>query len=104
MECSENAALKVWRAIGLSVLFVLIGFIGGAVRYWRWWPYHTTPYSLISGIACLLCPDVDGVGTNWDKFVSRMVVGGVLNIVPALVVGWLIVGVVAFHKRNRVNC
>ena len=36
------------RAMGLSLLFIFIGFIGGAVRYWRWWPSHTTPYFIVS--------------------------------------------------------
>ena len=87
----------------LSLWFVSIGFIGGAVRYWRWWPSHSAPYFIISGILCPLCPNIDGVGTNWDKFVSRTVLGGLLNIVPALLVGWLIVGIIAIHNRSRVN-
>jgi hypothetical protein len=95
--------MKVGRAIRLSLLFVLIGFIGGGVRYWRWWPSHTTPYSIVSEIACPLCPNIDGLGSNWEKFVSR-VAGGVLNVVPALVMGWLIIGIVVVCRRSRVNC
>jgi hypothetical protein len=38
----------------LSFAFILIGLLGGAVRYWRWWPSHTTPYSIVSGF-CVLC-------------------------------------------------
>jgi hypothetical protein len=96
--------MKVGRAIRLSLLFVLIGFIGGGVRYWRWWPSHTTPYSIVSEIACPLCPNIDGLGSNWEKFVSRTVAGGVLNVVPALVMGWLIIGIVVVCRRSRVNC
>jgi hypothetical protein len=93
--------MKVGRAIRLSFWFVLIGFIGGGVRYWRWWPSGTTPYSIISEIVCPLCPNLEGPGSNWEKFVSRTVMGGVLNVVPALVMGWSILGVIAFCRRNR---
>jgi hypothetical protein len=87
-----------------SLVFIFIGFIGGAVRYWRWWPSHTAPYFVVSGIFCPLCPNIDGAGTNWDKFVSRTVLGGVLNIVPALLVVWLFFGILAIRNRNRVKC
>ena len=50
----DQTAMTTLRATGLSLLFVFIGFIGGAVRYWRWWPSHTKPY-FISGILCPLC-------------------------------------------------
>ena len=95
--------MKVGRAVRLSLLFVVIGFIGGAVRYWRWWPSHTAPYFIVSGIACPLCPTIDGAGTDWNTFVSRTVLGGLLNIVPSLLTGWLIIGIDAIRKRNHVN-
>jgi hypothetical protein len=96
--------MKVGRAIRLSLLFVVIGFIGGAVRYGRWWPSHTAPYFIVCGIACLLCPNLDGAGTDWNKFVSRTVLGGLLNIVPSLLTGWLLIGIDAIRKRNHVTC
>ena len=99
----NQTAMTTLRATRLSLLFVFIGFIGGAVRYWRWWPSQTKPYFIASGILCPLCPNIDGVGTNWDKFVSRTVLGGLLNIVPALLVGWLVVGILAIRSRKHFN-
>jgi len=96
--------MKIRKAVRLSLLFIFIGFIGGAVRYWRWWPSHATPYFIVSGILCPLCPNIDGVGTNWDKFVGSTFLGGLLNIIPSLLVGWLIFGILAIRKRNRVKC
>jgi hypothetical protein len=96
--------MKAGRAIRLSLLFVVIGFVGGAVRYWRWWPFHTATYFIVSGIACPLCPNIDGAGTDLKKFASRAVLGGLLSIFPSLLAGWLIVGIDAIRKRNHVNC
>ena len=97
--------IKLPKAIYLSISFVLVGFLGSAVRYWRWWPSHTASYFIASGTTCPLCPNVEGgLGTDWEKFVSRTIGGGVLNVVPALMIGWLIVGIVAVCKRNRVSC
>jgi hypothetical protein len=97
----EHAAMKLRRAMQLSLFFIFIGFIGGTVRYWRWWPSDTTPGPIVSGILCPLCPNIDGVGLEWDKFVNRVFLGGLLNIVPALLIGWLIVGSLAIRNRNR---
>ena len=99
----EYSAMKIRRGLGLSLFFTLIDFIGGAVRYWRWWPSNTAPYSIVSGILCPLCPNIDSLGANWEKFLSRAVLGGLLNIVPALLVGWLVVEIFASHNRSRAS-
>jgi|SRR6266568_862825 len=99
----RSVRMKAPRAIYLSLLFVLMGLVGGAIRYWRWWPSHSGLYSIVSGIACPLCPNIDGINTDWDKFVSRTLVGGVINMVPALVVGWLVVGIRAGLKHKPIN-
>ena len=95
--------MKIRRGLGLSLFFTLIDFIGGAVRYWRWWPSNTASYSIVSGILCPLCPKIDSLGANWEKFLSRAVLGGLLNIVPALLVGWLVVEIFASHNRSRAS-
>jgi hypothetical protein len=95
--------MMVKGAMRLSLLFIFIGLIDGPVRYWRWWPSHSTPYFIVSGILCPLCPNIDGVGADCVKFVSRAFIGGLLNIAPALLVGWLITGILAIRKRNRVS-
>ena len=63
---------------------------------------HQTIFHLWDSLPVV--PNIDGVGTNWDKFVSRAVLGGLLNIVPALLVGWLIVEVLAIRSRKHINC
>ena len=98
----KHTSMNIPRVIHLSLLFIFFGFIGGEIRYWRWWP-HTRPYFIVSGSLCPLCPNVDGAGTNWEKFVSRAVLGGLLNIVPALLVGWLVVKILAIRNGNRAN-
>jgi hypothetical protein len=83
--------MKVGRVVRLSILFLGLGFAGAAVRYWRWWPSHTTAFSIASRTACPVCPHTDGLGTDLYKFVTRTLFGGVLNAIPALVIGWMAV-------------
>lgn len=92
------------RTVRLSLVFIFIGFSGAAARYWRWWPSYSTRYFTVAGIICPFCPNIDGLGTDWEKFVGRTVFGGLLNLVPLLVVGWLITGILVMCKRSRTNC
>jgi hypothetical protein len=92
------------RAVVMSLLFVITGFIGAAIKYWRWWPSHTTDYFMTSVLVCPLCPNVDGYGTDWQKFVSRTFTGGILNALPALIVGRSVVVIMSVHKRKSLSC
>jgi hypothetical protein len=83
------AGMSWQRKIALSLAFVALGFIGAAVRYWRWWPSHNDLYFTLAGFACPLCPNIDGIGADWQKFLSRTLFGGILNFLPALILGWL---------------
>lgn len=96
--------MQIKKVMRLSVLFIIMGFVGSAVRYWRWWPSHSTSYIVAAGIVCPLCPNIDGVGADWDKFVGRTYGGGLLNLVPALLVGWAAVGLSGLRGGNRVKC
>ena len=81
--------MSLKKKIVLSVIFVALGFVGAAVRYWRWWPSGNDTYYFFASFACPLCPNIDSMGTDWQKFISRTVGGGLLNLVPALILGWL---------------
>lgn len=67
------------------VALVLLGYFQAALFYWRWGGIP----SAFGGIACPLCPNIDGLGSNLDKFIRRTVGAGTLNAV-ALVVPFLI--------------
>jgi hypothetical protein len=97
----EPSAMSAKNAIRFSVLLIFLGLIGGAVRYWRWWPFLSTPYSVAAGILCPLCLYLDGAGADWRKFVTYTLVGGLFNAVPSLVVGWAVVGIFRLRKQRR---
>jgi hypothetical protein len=92
--------MRFGQKVGLSMVLVALGFVGAAIRYWRWWPNHSDPYSL-TGFACPFCPNMDSLGTNWQKFISRTVLGGFLNVVPFLIVGWLLIHLERRRRTTR---
>jgi hypothetical protein len=88
------------RVLFWSLGFVLAGFVGAALRYWRWWPASTEIYRIVTGIACPLCPNVDSIGNDWEKFGQRTLLGGIFNLIPSLVVGWGAVGLLRLRSDS----
>jgi len=82
----------------LTITFVLIGFTGAAVKYWRWWPSHSQTYRNVAGIVCPLCPEILSIGTDREKFVERAIYEGPWNAVLALMIGWTVVVVIRSSK------
>ena len=92
--------MKARNIVALSLVFIVVGFMGAAVKYWRWWPSRTDWYREVSSIVCPMCPEIDGIGTDREKFVSRTVEVGPWNAIPALIIGWTVV-VVIRGKQQR---
>src|SRR5215468_1871225 len=92
--------MKGRTVAALSLVFILVGFMGASVKYWRCCPSRTDWYRMVSGVVCPMCPEIDGIGTDREKFVSRTVWVGPWNAIPALIIGWTVVVVVRSVKEQ----
>jgi len=72
------------RTRTILITLAIFGYLQAAVFYWRW---GGIPDSLKA--VCPLCPNIDGIGTDLQKFTTRTLSIGTANAL-VLIVGFLI--------------
>jgi hypothetical protein len=93
--------MNAQRVAVLSIVFIVTGFLGAGIKYWRWWPSQTEQYSKLTGIVCPLCPNIDGFGTGGEKFFRRTAGEGIFNAILALIIGWTVVVAISFWQDRK---
>ncbi|MGH9515605.1 MAG: hypothetical protein ACRD3P_08010 [Terriglobales bacterium] len=62
-----------WGMKPTSILLAVIGYLQAAMFYWRWGGIPRVSW------LCFLCPNIDSVGSNWEKFIRRTISMGTIN-------------------------
>jgi hypothetical protein len=76
-----------WSRRKTACTLVALGYVGAGIRYWRWGGLPET----VQMLACPMCPHIDSLGTDWEKFSGRLVGQGTINAVVYLCIFWLVV-------------
>jgi hypothetical protein len=58
------------------VIIGVLGYLQAALYYWRWGGF---PREI--ALICPLCPHIDGIGSDWQKFSERTLAFGTINTV-----------------------
>ncbi len=66
-----------WR---IAILLAVFAYLTAASRYWRWGGIPR----LLQEYACPLCPNVDSVGGNVEKFAQRTIGMGTVRAIVLL--------------------
>ncbi len=84
-----------------TLVLIGLGYLGAAMFYWRWWPrwYATEVYYQLASAACPVCPNIDSMGTDVQKFLGRTAFLGAINAMLFVAGGWLLLGVVRLIRR-----
>jgi hypothetical protein len=77
-----------------TLFFLALGYLGAAVFY-----SYLIGINAQTQIACPVCPHVLSGGTPIHKFVSRVLILGLLNALFFVLVGWLVISVVRLIRR-----
>jgi len=65
----------------IAIVLILLSYLSAGIFYWRWGGIP----SPVQGHSCPLCPDIDGTGSNLQKFISRTIGMGTIN--AAILIG-----------------
>jgi len=76
----------------LAIFLIILSYGSAGLFYWRW---RGIPRTVQENV-CPLCPNIDGSGSDLQKFISRTVVIGTIN--AAL----LFVGLILFVGLPRI--
>jgi hypothetical protein len=88
---ADRHRINVW----LTLAFVFFGYLGAANFYF----YLIGPSAPLP-LPCLACPNILSSGDALRKFIWRVAVGGTLNALIFLAVGWLLVLLVRIARGH----
>jgi hypothetical protein len=80
----------------ILILLGVLGYLQAAVFYWRW---GVIPHSL--KVVCPLCPNIDSIGTDLQKFTYRTLSMGTTNAVLLIAAFWIISRVFRLTTLSR---